>query len=81
MAYTILIHIANESAILGEVEELPNPTDTYLLCTNVRAKDGKAVVYIDEEATRFLFPWHRVTFVEVYPSDDEDTEVDIFFRD
>ena len=36
MPYTILIHVANEDAVLAEVEELPNPSDQAVHCTNIR---------------------------------------------
>jgi hypothetical protein len=49
--------------------------------TNVRARDGKPVVYIDREATRILFPWHRISFLETLPSEEDQEEIESFFRD
>jgi hypothetical protein len=37
--------------------------------------------YISAEATSFLFPWHRISFIELMPSETERGEVVEFFRD
>jgi hypothetical protein len=81
MAISVLIHIANSDAVMAEVEELPDPADSFILCTNPRAKDGKPIHYFDPEASRFLIPWHRITYVEAYPTEDDQAEVEIFFRE
>lgn len=81
MAFTVLIHIANADPLVAEMDEMPKPNDTYIVCTNPRARDGKQLHYIDAEAVKFMFPWHRITFVEVYPSEEDRAEVEAFFRD
>lgn len=81
MAYTVLIHIANQEAILAEMDELPESNAAFITCSNPRMKDGKPVNYIDAEATKFLFPWSRISFLEVYPSEEDQTDIETFFRD
>lgn len=81
MAITCIIHIAGGDAVLGEIEEIPDPQANYVLFTNVRARDGKAVVYLDRETTRVMFPWHRISFLETLPSEEDHEEVESFFRD
>jgi len=81
MAITVLIHIANADPVMAEIEQLPSPTDNFILFTNPRARDGKPVHTFDAEARRFMIPWHRVNFVEAYPSEEDLTEVETFFRD
>jgi hypothetical protein len=81
MAITVLIHIANADPVMAEVEELPSPNDQFVLCTNPRARDGKPIHLFDPEAVRFIFPWHRITYIEAYPSEEDRTEVETFFRD
>lgn len=81
MAYTVLLHIANSEAILAEIEEIPDPSSAFVVCTNPRAKDGKPINYIDLEANKFIFPWQQITFLEIYPSDEDGTEIETFFRD
>ena len=81
MAITCVIHVAGGDAVLGDIDELPDPLSNYVLFTNVRTRDGKAVVYLERETTRVLFPWHRISFLETLPSDEDQEEVETFFRD
>lgn len=81
MAITVLIHITNADPVMAEIEEMPSPTDSFLLFTNPRARDGKPIHNFDPEAIRFIIPWHRISFVEAYPSEEDQTEIETFFRD
>ncbi|GAB4437743.1 MAG: hypothetical protein Kow0031_19580 [Anaerolineae bacterium] len=81
MAITCIIHVVGGDAIIGEIDQIPDPTANYVTFTNVRARDGKAVVYIDRDATRVLFPWHRISFLETLPSEEDQEEIESFFRD
>ena len=81
MAITVIVHVQGGDAMVGEIEELPIPTSNYIIITNVRTRDGKPIVYIDREATRVIFPWHRISFLETLPSDEDQEEVEFFFRD
>ena len=71
MAYTILIHMANEDAILADVEELPSASDQAVICSNIRRRDGKDVHYADAQAVTFVIPWHRINMVEVMGGEEE----------
>ncbi len=72
MAMTVLVHIPNEEPILGEIEEMPSPTDTVIIVNNPRKKDGKDVAYLVSEVTTVIWPWSRVNFIEVLPSEEEE---------
>jgi hypothetical protein len=39
MALTILLHILNEDAVVGEIEEMPDPSSQYLLIRSPRLRD------------------------------------------
>lgn len=65
---TIIVHIANEDAVVCEVEEMPSPTDLILVVHNPRRRDGKDLHYLDEDVTTMILPWHRVNFVQILPS-------------
>ena len=80
MAYSLLLHILNEDPIVVDVDVLPDPSDQYLLGMNPRHRDGKDVHYVLEDVTTVLFPWHRITFVEILPS-SEDEDVVGFVRE
>ena len=81
MTLTVLIHMANTDPVLAEIDGLPDPQSSYLLCTNPRARDGKRLISFEPECTRFFFPWHRISFVEAYPSDEDHAQIETFFRD
>ncbi|GAB4474970.1 MAG: hypothetical protein Kow0088_11380 [Anaerolineales bacterium] len=73
MPYTVIVHIANAEPIVGEVEELPKPTDTLVILHEPRQRDGKEVHYIDRESMVVMFPIHRISFIEVItPHEDEE---------
>jgi hypothetical protein len=81
MSITVIIHVQGGDAIVGEIEELPDPRSNYITVINVRTRDGKSVVYIDREATRVLFPWHRISFLETLPSEEDHEEIEGLWRD
>ncbi|HEX9924000.1 MAG TPA: hypothetical protein VGD99_15185 [Anaerolineae bacterium] len=81
MAITVIIHVLNADPVVGEIEEMPSTTSAFVVCTNPRGRDGKPITYIEREATRILFPWHRISFLETMPSDEDMVEVESFFRD
>ncbi|MGQ9594635.1 MAG: hypothetical protein ACUVXH_08915 [Anaerolineae bacterium] len=81
MAYMVIIHLHNEDPILAEMDELPKPQDTNVTVTNPRRRDGKQVQYLDPQAVKVIFPWTRITFIEVFPSAEEGAELVEFFRE
>ena len=80
MAYEVIIHLHNEDPVLADMDSLPNPVDQCIFITNPRRRDGRSVHYVTEGATSFIFPWSRITFIEIMQS-EEDKEVVEFFRD
>lgn len=72
MAITVIIHIQNEDPIVAEIEELPTRTDSLIIVTNPRKRDGKDLHYIDADVTTVIWPWDRINFLEVLPSVEED---------
>ena len=75
MAYTVLIHIANEEPILAELEKLPSPNDTMLIALNPRMRDGKDLRYLAHNVTTVVWPVSRLTFLEIMPSAEEEEVV------
>ena len=80
MPHTVLIHILNEESVVGEIEELPEPTDQVLIVSNVRYRDGRDVSYVLPETSKVVYPWTRIHCVEVLPSEKEE-EVVSFIRE
>lgn len=80
MPYTVMIHLLNEDAVVGEIDDLPEAKDQVLRVSNVRRRDGREISYILPETNTVLYPWTRVHCVEVLPSEVEE-EVISFVRE
>ena len=80
MAFTVILHIANEASVAGEVDELPKPTDTIITVANPRQKDGKDLHYLDEGAVTVIWPLSKVSFIEIL-GDAEDEKIIGFVRE
>jgi hypothetical protein len=80
MAKTVILHLGGEDPILGDIEQDPQPGDMFLKVTNLRKRDGKDVPYVAAGVQSVIYPWHRVTFLEIMPSAEERGNVVDFFR-
>lgn len=80
MPYTVMIHVLNEDAVVGEVEQLPEPGDQVVIVSNVRRRDGRDVSYILPETNTVVYPWTRIHCVEILPSEAEE-EIVSFIRE
>ena len=80
MAFTVILHIPNESSVAGEVDELPKLTDSIIVVMNPRQKDGKDLHYLDSGAVKVIWPLAKVSFIEVL-GDAEDEKIVGFVRD
>lgn len=76
--HSVIIHISNEEPFMAEIEELPGPTDQILYCSNPRRRDGRELHYVLPEVQKIIVPWHRVTFIEIMPSAEEEEIVSPF---
>ncbi|MHB8777434.1 MAG: hypothetical protein ACYC6R_06690 [Anaerolineales bacterium] len=72
MAYTIILHVAGETSVTGEVDELPKPTDNFILVKNPRQKDGKDLNYIDNNVVKVIWPIARINFIEILEDEQEE---------
>ncbi len=80
MAYSILLHILNEDAVVGEVEDLPDPSSQFIMVASPRLRDGRDVPYLLPETNTVIYPWHRVHSLEILPS-EEDEQIVTFVRE
>lgn len=72
MPYSIILHIAGEAAIVGEIEELPKNTDTIITVSNPRLRDGKDVHYIEPNVTKVIWPIAKIGLIEILESAEEE---------
>jgi hypothetical protein len=80
VAKTVILHIAGEDPVLADLENDPQPSDMFIRVTNMRKRDGKDVPYLAPGVQSVIFPWHRITFLEIMPSAEERDAVIDFFR-
>lgn len=80
MSLEVIIHLHNEDPVLAELEAVPDPSHQFLHVLNPRRRDGRSLHYVTEGATSFLFPWTRITFVEIMETEAA-KEVIEFFRE
>ena len=72
MAYSVILHISGEPSILGEVEELPKPSDNLITVSNPRLRDGKDIHYLEHNVVKVLWPVDKIMLIEVLASEDEE---------
>ena len=72
MAYSVILHIAGEPSILGEVDDLPKPSDTLIIVSNPRLRDGKDIHYLEHNVVKVIWPVDKITLIEILESEDEE---------
>ncbi|MEP6894331.1 MAG: hypothetical protein ABI986_01865 [Chloroflexota bacterium] len=72
MAYSLILHISGQPAIMGEVEELPKLTDTLIIVHNPRLRDGKDIHYLEQNVVKVIWPMMQITLIEIMESTDEE---------
>lgn len=72
MAIPVLIHVSGEDPIRGEVDDLPTPADTNIVINNPRRRDGKDLRNLLENVVTVIYPFHRITYIEILPSAEEE---------
>lgn len=77
---SVIVHMTNEDPVLGEIDDVPTPTDTVLALKNPRRRDGKDLPYLEPNVSIVLFPFTRISFVEIL-SGGEDEEIISFVRE
>jgi hypothetical protein len=80
VAKTVVLHLTGEDPVLAEIEQEPQPNDQFIKVSNMRKRDGKPVNYLAAGVQSVIYPWHRVTFIEIMPSEEERSQVVDLFR-
>jgi len=73
MAYTVIVHLAGEASVVGEIDELPKNADTIIMISNPRLRDGKDIHYIEPNVTKVIWPFSKISFIELLESAEEET--------
>ncbi len=72
MAYTVVLHLTGDVPVLGEIDELPKPSDTILTVSNPRQRDGKDLHYLEANVLKVIWPIEKLTLIEVIQSAEEE---------
>ena len=72
MPITVFVHLSGADPVVGEIEQLPAPGDTLITVNNPRRRDGKDLPYLAGNVVTALWPMHRVTFIEIMPTAEEE---------
>lgn len=77
---TVLVHLANSEPIKLDIEELPKPGDQLLVGKNPREKTEREIYWLEDGVMTVAFPWWRINFVEVLPTDEGMGDFPLPFR-
>lgn len=69
---TVILHIQNEDPVLGDMDEMPSPSDQLVVVKNPRRRDGKDLIYLDSNVMTVIWPVNRINFIEIVTSEDEE---------
>ena len=72
MPVSVIVHIANEEPIVGEIDEMPTPGDSVLILSNPRKRTGQDVDFLANNVNVVIWPWVGINFVEIMPSEAEE---------
>lgn len=74
---TVILHMINEDPVVGELDELPQPTDTLVYIKKPRRRDGKQLHYMEASVVVAAWPISRLSFFEVMPDEENGEFVNI----
>jgi hypothetical protein len=63
----VVVHLNGEQPLVADLYEAPSSGDVGLRCTNLRLKNGKRPVFIDDIRSIFFFPYLHIRFLEIPP--------------
>jgi hypothetical protein len=81
MPKLVILHILNSEPILGEIDELPEPTDNIITIHNPRHIDGKDLSFIQDQVATVVWPLEKINFIEILPGEEEDEDIIGFVRE
>lgn len=77
----VIVHLTNTDPFMADMEMMPPADATFIYVTNPRTREGKNVPW-DAGGTRgFIFPFSRVSFIELLVDRNAAYTLEPFFRD
>jgi hypothetical protein len=84
VAIRTIIHVLNEESVVADLDDLPDPKDNCVVARNPRRRDNKPLSMLAEGVETVIYPWTRITFIEVLDETSSATSGDSivgFFRE
>ena len=81
MTIRAVLHVPGEESILCDIEDIPKPTDNFVQIFNPRRKDGKVIATLADGVTSVIFPWARISYLELIEDRAQREQVVGFFRE
>jgi hypothetical protein len=72
MRQSVLLLLIDKELIIGEIDQLPNPADQFMIIHNPRKRDGSKPAQLQENVPTILIPWHRISYVQLLPGNGID---------
>jgi hypothetical protein len=60
----VIVHLENDLPIMVDLEDMPQPSDRLIRCTNVRTVDGKRPSFVNDKRSTFIFPLEVIRLIE-----------------
>jgi hypothetical protein len=70
MRLSAIIHFIEEDPVVGEIEDMPDPSAQFLTLYNPRRRDGRTVAFLEPHVDTVLFAWHRISYIQLLPKVD-----------
>lgn len=67
MRQIVLLTLADEEQILGEIDQLPKPSDQFMIIHKPQRQDGTKLAFLEENVPTLLIPWHQIAYVQLLP--------------
>jgi len=80
MSISVIVHIRNAEPMLAEIEELTQSSDTLIKLSNPRQRDGKDLIFLENNVVNVIWPVAEISFIEVLPGETAE-EVVSFIRE
>jgi hypothetical protein len=77
---SLLVHLANSEPVKLDVDELPKATDQVLIGRNPRDLANREIQWVDESVRMIILPWWRINYIQVLPSQEDEEEFPLLFR-
>ena len=80
--YTLLVHVADSpEPIKAEIDDLPDPSATFIVIKNPRLRSEKEIHGLEDGVTMLVYPMWRINYIQILPSDDEQLDFPLLYRD